>query len=490
MNAAAALANNGAAGYDNMTAALDKANGVMDNAALKQQGLNTATENFHGSIEALQITLGTALLPIITDLMNNVLAPAVNTMTNLAGAVLGDQTAFDALSPSLQSTATTIQGFIAGVGDLIAQNQPLISMLQANLIPILGALGAVIVGTVIVALGSLLAPFAGVAAAIAAAIAIGVILYTGWQANFMGIQTVVTSVITAVQTVITSIMSAVAAFWATNGDQIMASVMAVWPPIQAIITGIITIVAGIIGAQLTAMAGFWQAHGTTIMTLVGAVFNTILGIIQTVLNLVAGIVTAITQAMTGDWSAAGATLVSTTNHFWGDIAGVFRNAVSAMASAAQLIVESIIGVFNGLIRSAPSIGHDIISGIKGGIEAAASSLAHAAAAAAKSALDAAKSALGINSPSKAFQVEVGHPSVMGIIKGMQDMQPALNATLRTLVQPSLVSPTASSGQIAGAGVTNNYYGQVGNSYQMPVYTDNSPRVVQNSYAMAHAWSAR
>jgi TP901 family phage tail tape measure protein len=65
MGAAVALANSGAAGYDKFAAAMANASGVEQTAKTVQQGFNIALDNMHGSIEALQIVVGTALLPFI-----------------------------------------------------------------------------------------------------------------------------------------------------------------------------------------------------------------------------------------------------------------------------------------------------------------------------------------------------------------------------------------------------------------------------------------
>ena len=103
MGAAAALAANGAAGYDKFADAMAKASGVEATAATVQQGFNIALDNFHGSIEALQIVVGTALLPALTLLFNGVLSPAINTVTTLAQALIGSSDAFARLPPVLQS---------------------------------------------------------------------------------------------------------------------------------------------------------------------------------------------------------------------------------------------------------------------------------------------------------------------------------------------------------------------------------------------------
>jgi TP901 family phage tail tape measure protein len=165
MNAAAAFAENGAHGFDDMAAAMAKANGVQANAATMQQGYNVALDNFHGSIEALQITIGSVFLPILTDLFNNVLAPAINTLTDLSGALSGDSDAFGRLSPILQAVVgwfggmsdstgglsdlwtNTLQPAIAAVGDYFEQKiAPILMNIGTIVLPLLGAAAQVLGG--------------------------------------------------------------------------------------------------------------------------------------------------------------------------------------------------------------------------------------------------------------------------------------------------------------------------------------------------------
>lgn len=135
MNAAAAFAESGAKGFDDMATSMAKANGVQANAATMQQGYNVALDNFHGSIEALQITIGSVFLPILTQLFNNFLAPGINTLTDLAAALSGDSDAFANLSPILQGVVGWFGSLSSGTGSL--------SDLWANtLLPVITAAGA------------------------------------------------------------------------------------------------------------------------------------------------------------------------------------------------------------------------------------------------------------------------------------------------------------------------------------------------------------
>lgn len=106
---AAVFAEQGAAGFDNMATAMAKQNDVAEMAKQKQAGFNTALDNAKGSFEALQITIGTAVLPVLTNLLNNVVAPGINIITDLADAGQVSASTFANLSPTMQTIAGVMQ---------------------------------------------------------------------------------------------------------------------------------------------------------------------------------------------------------------------------------------------------------------------------------------------------------------------------------------------------------------------------------------------
>ena len=97
---AAILADKGAEGYTAMAEAMLKAGGVAQQAAARQQGFNTAMDNLGGSLEALQITIGSAVLPAMTKFVN-VIAVGVNAITDYAEATMEGKTALAAVASFL-----------------------------------------------------------------------------------------------------------------------------------------------------------------------------------------------------------------------------------------------------------------------------------------------------------------------------------------------------------------------------------------------------
>lgn len=90
----------------------------------------------------------------------------------------------------------------------------------------------------------------------------------------------------------------------------------------------------------------------------------------------------------------------------------------ALTSAAESIVSAASGVLNA--ESGAGIGANFVAGIASGISGAAGTAIAAAVAVAVAALAAAKSALGIHSPSKLAEDQVGNNFTFGIAEGVVD----------------------------------------------------------------------
>lgn len=106
-------------------------------------------------------------------------------------------------------------------------------------------------------------------------------------------------------------------------------------------------------------------------------------------------------------------------HGWGSqMASSGRAAANACVSAVKGAVSSLPGAMHG-------IGNNIASGLANGIRAGISWVTDAAKDIANRALNAAKSALGIKSPSRVFEKEVGRFIPPGIGRGIRRAMPAM-----------------------------------------------------------------
>ena len=357
-------------------------------------------ESLKGSIETVQIVLGTMLLPILTSFINTYLIPGVNVLMQFAQALGGNADALAGLSPQLQLAVAGVQGFMVAA-------QPVIDVIAANLIPILTTLAGIAGGLLVGALVAAAAPFAPLIAAIGVAIAVGAALYGAWQQDFGGIQEATATAMAAVQDVITAVMGVVLTFWEQNGAQIMAFAQTTWATIQQIIGTVVTIIATIVTAVFGTIASFISEHGAEIQVVLQTAWNSVQNIIQLALDVIQGITTTVLGILEGDWGKA-------TDGIKQIVSGLGTFLSAQWENIRKLVVE----LGPKLLSAAQEVGKAIVDGIASGISSAAGAIADAARSAAQAALNAAKSLLGIKSPSTLFADEIGEPISQGMAVGI------------------------------------------------------------------------
>jgi len=228
----------------------------------------------------------------------------------------------------------------------------------------------------------------------------------------------------------------------------IAGALAMLPPGSA---GTILAIVGalaVLGPALSGLAGVISII-STLVGLVGGLTG-VLSALSGIAGAVAGAIGAISAALGLPVApilllialAAGLYLAWQNN--WLGIRDVVSAAVQAIVGFFTSLWNEAVRIFKGIVESIQAafridwgaIGAGIINGIRAGIEGAVGGLVAAAVNAARSALNAAKSALGIRSPSKVFEKEVGRPMALGMAEGFQ-------AALRAFdVLPSILFPEA------------------------------------------------
>lgn len=409
MGAAAALADGGALAYQNMAQALLTANGVSENAALKQQGFDTALENTKGSIEALQITIGSALLPILESLLNDYVSPAINAMTDLASAVFGDDEAFNKLSPTMQALVTVIDAVVEGFRE----------------------------GGLLGALDQLIPGLAGV---------VSWFNQTGGAGDTLGTAiddlsviwnkalAVVTNVGNGYMAIAQAVLPIVTRFVDEHGTEIAAFFQGAYTKIMSIVNTALDLYNAIVPKALKDVATGIEEHATGIQAVLSGAWAAITGIIDAALTLIEGTLKIALALINGDWSKAWADLQAMSvrvtldigqviSGFFDIIAGLFN---TSMADIAQTWADNWAMLVDIVTKTDwLSVGAQVVSGIIAGINSSAEQLMSTLQSLATNALNAAKSALGISSPSKVMADLVGVPIVQGIIAGLQIASPAL-----------------------------------------------------------------
>lgn len=281
---AAVLADQGATGYNNMSEALAKQSSVADMAKQKQAGFNTAIDNFKGSVEALQITIGSVLLPVLTDLFNNYLAPGINTLTDLAGALSGDNDAFGRLSPIMQTVVDIVEGLIG-----IFQSS------EGEFSTMGGAID-------------------------------------GLSSTWDHFSSVVQAVGGAYEAIAKAVLPIVTKFWADHGEEITDFMQKAFAMIMKIINAALDLYKAIVPPILNAIAGFIQNHGTLIEAIFTNIWHIISGIIDGALTLILGIIQTATKLIQGDWQGAWTTIKDMSARFVEDLWKVIKGGLELIAN--------------------------------------------------------------------------------------------------------------------------------------------------------------
>lgn len=179
-------------------------------------------------------------------------------------------------------------------------------------------------------------------------------------------------------------------------------------------------------------------------------------------------------------------------HFWINfLEGAWNTIVGAVKSAwglvKQYIIQPIVDVWNylsGFVSKFLQIGSDIINGIVQGLEGAWSWLSSTISNIANDALNVAKSVLGIGSPSKRFADEVGKWIPHGIAQGIQDNAGVVHSALSKLGTSMTTQAHATvTGTLTGTGIGLSALGAGGGGAAVAVTIDLRGAVVSGPAAI-------
>jgi TP901 family phage tail tape measure protein len=435
IRAAGVFALQGQAGYDALSASIGKQTTLSDAAATAQATYNTSVENAKGSVEALQITVGSALLPVLTNLMNNVIAPAINTVTDFASALLGNQAAFDKLSPTMQDIASTIKTLSGDIKTIIGafSDAGAGSDAFAKALDTLGTdLGAPpgLIKSIVSGAQDLVKWF-GTANDASSTLGTAVTGLSGiWQLALKAI----TDVGNGYMAIAQSVLPIIQKLWTDHGAQISAFVKDAYDHIIQIITTALQLYNAIVPPILQSIAKFISDHATAIQTILSGAWNAISGITDAALTIIEGVLKIALDLISGNWTKAWKDIQDMSVRVVQDIQQAIGGFLSIIAGLFDTSLQDIVNLWqhnwDTLVQIATqtdwiSVGRDVINGIIKGVEGAADSLMSTLKNLASDALQAAKDALGIGSPSKEFQA-IGGFAIDGLIKGLADGWPALS----------------------------------------------------------------
>jgi len=435
--AALILAEQGAAGFDAMGVAMGNAGTAAEQAAERNKGLNFALESLKGSWETIQIVLGTALLPLLTQfletavipLANAVLAFAQENMPALTAALSGAQTS---VQPLVDAFTSLVNYFAAVVTDGDTLNDWL-THLPEPMQPIVTKVGE---------------------------------LLKAFQDNIPLIQTYIgdmkSTVTTAGEEVskvlgadLTATLTTAKDFWQQHSDEVMAILNGLWRLTVAIASTSLIVLSATVDIGLKVVDGlfdafeaardgdwtkFWTSINATADTSFDSLTRNFAGWLDTMIRTFSGG----TMQLDETWKKS--------------LLGLRTNLELTSAILNLKIAQMLTSLYYTALANLSqfiTVGEQIVRGMILGVTNIAGELGRAAAQAALDALNAAKAALGIHSPSTAFEF-VGQMSSEGFIQGLQNSQRDLARAAGAIFGDTARSASRSVSSVSNTSYSTRY----------------------------------
>ncbi|WP_258802770.1 phage tail protein [Pseudarthrobacter sp. NS4] len=318
-----------------MALIMDQTADAHGNFAKESGTLAGQQQRMAATWENIQTQLGTAFLPIITEVssfINTNVLPWVSSLTSgIGGGGLGG--AFAAFQPVAARVGEAFHGLVAAVGPFIDQLISVLTPTVQNLLPV--------VDIVFNTIGSLVA-----------------------------------GVMQVIQGVIQVATGAISGNWSQVWSGIQNIFGGIWNNIQAIVSGVIGVVGTVIRAGLSNAAGFVGSILGNIGRFFADTWNNVVNGVSSMIGNVVGFFSGLIGRITGAIGNAGSALFSVgVNIIQGLINGIGSMMGSIGRAVLNIVPEAIRGPFEDLlgIRS-PSrvfreygvnIGQGLILGIDG-----------------------------------------------------------------------------------------------------------------------------
>ncbi len=219
-----------------------------------------------------------------------------------------------------------------------------------------------IIGTLIIALGTILPPILSIMAAV-----------TALNVPLLAIIGIIGAIVAAIAVVGPAIQN----LWNTN-EGFRNAVQQIWGQIQSIIETATQLIQNIISEFVSLVEVIWEQWGDTIMSVVTNVMNAIGTVIENGLNIIKNIIKLFSSILKGDWQGAWEaaksilssvltiirTLVSTA---FSNLVSIISGVGSKIGSAVKSAFQSAIDFITSLPGKAIQWGKDFIGGLKDGI---------------------------------------------------------------------------------------------------------------------------
>lgn len=400
--------------------------------AAKEAATSTSTiEGAMGNLEASVVGVGTTILDQFKGPLTSGISMLAQKISGLSGVFTG---LVQTIGPILSQIGTTFQTAF----------QPVVGMVQSQLLPALKPLMSALqnIGNAIMpAIQPIASGLATVASIIVQTMSV--------------ISTAVTPVINNIAALIQAVLPVIQSAFQSWGSTIQGVINAVFPFIQTIVTSVMNVINAIITTVLAAINGDWSGVWEGIQNIVSSVWNGIQSIVSGAINAVSGIISSVLNGISGIFSNVWNGIKGAVSSAWSGITSTVSSGVRSMMNFITSIPSRIMGVFSGAGSWLLSAGQNIIQGLINGITNAIGGAISAVKDAVGGIIDGAKSLLGIASPSKVFDREIGRMIPAGLGRGVSENERAATRPVEDMVNSLLPSSIVTPMPIMSSPVNMN-----------------------------------
>lgn len=388
--------------------------------AAKEAATSTSTiEGAMGNLEASVVGVGTTILDQFKGPLTSGISLLAQGISGLSGVFTG---LVQTIGPILSQIGTTFQTAF----------QPVVEIVQSQLLPALHPLMSALQN-----LGNAIMPI--ITAAIQTIAPVLSTLVSNIGQTMSVIATAVTPVINNIASLIQAVLPAIQSAFQIWGTYIQGVINAVFPFIQTVVTSVMNVINAIISTVLAAINGDWSGVWEGIQNIVSSVWNGIQSIVSGAINAVSGVISSVLSGISGIFSSVWNGIKGAVSSAWSGITSAVSSGVSSMMNFITSIPSRIMGVFSGAGSWLLSAGKNIIQGLINGITNAIGGAISAVKDAVGGIIDGAKSLLGIASPSKVFDREIGRMIPAGLGRGVSENERAATRPVEDMVNSLLPS---------------------------------------------------
>lgn len=388
--------------------------------AAKEAATSTSTiEGAMGNLEASIVGVGTTILDQFKGPLTSGISMVAQGISGLSGVFTG---LVQTIGPILSQIGTTFQTAF----------QPVVGVVQSQLLPALQPLMGALQN-----LGNAIMPI--IMTAIQTIAPVLSTIVSNIMQTMSVVATAVTPVINNIAALIQAVLPAIQSAFQILGTSIQGVINAVFPYIQTVITSVMNVINAIISTVLAAINGDWSGVWEGIKNIVSSVWNGIQSIVSSAINAVLGVISSVLNGISGIFSSVWNGIRGAVSAAWNGITSAVSSGVSSMMSFITSIPSRIMGVFSGAGSWLISAGRNIIQGLINGITNAIGGAISAVKDAVSNVIGTAKNILGIASPSKVFDREIGRMIPAGLGRGVSENERAATRPVEDMVNSLLPS---------------------------------------------------